>query len=239
LRSANVVIDADVEPVSGRAERTHALSGIAGVEVATALLMESAAGVAVRELARRLGRSASTLSEVLSALRGAGLVDDRHRVEGTELFWQVADRWPAKRAYLAQLPVPGGDAMITQPLRLGLDDAENTVGWALTDSAAVTAYDAPLAVRSGQLLDFYVPDQVALRRATTLLGAASSRSQARCAVRVAPVRAACGHRVVLVASPFEWPLAHPVFVALDLAQDAGRGGRSSVPGRLRGWARVW
>ncbi len=27
LRSANVVIDADVEPVSGRAERTHALSG--------------------------------------------------------------------------------------------------------------------------------------------------------------------------------------------------------------------
>jgi hypothetical protein len=126
LRSANVVIDADVEPVSGRAERTHALSGIAGVEVATALLMEPAAGVAVRELARRLGRPASTVSEVLSALRG--LVDDRHRVEGTELFWQVADRWPAKRAYLAQLPVPGGDATITQPLRLGLDDAKNTVG---------------------------------------------------------------------------------------------------------------
>ena len=57
LRSASVVIDADVEPVSGRAERTHALSGKAGLEVATALLMEPAAGVAVRELARRLGRS--------------------------------------------------------------------------------------------------------------------------------------------------------------------------------------
>lgn len=79
LRSASVVIDADVEPVFERAERTHALSGTAGLEVATALLMEPTAGAAVRELARKLGRSASTVSEVLSALRGSGLVDDRHR----------------------------------------------------------------------------------------------------------------------------------------------------------------
>jgi DNA-binding transcriptional ArsR family regulator len=240
LRSANVVIDADVEPVSGRVERTHALSGTAGLEVATALLMEPAAGAAVRELARRLGRSASTVSEVLAALRRAGLVDDRHRVEGTQLFWQVADRWPATRVHLARLPVPGDDATITKPLRLGLDGAENTVGWALTDSAAAAVYGAPLAVRTGQLLDFYVPDQVTLRRATALLGAASSRSQARCAVRVAPVRAACSHRVDLVTNPFEWPLAHPVFVALDLALDAGRGreilGAWTPPER---WARVW
>ena len=240
LRSASVVIDADVEPVSGRAERMHALSGTAGLEVATALLMEPGAGATVRELARRLGRSASTVSQVLAALREAGLVDDRHRVEGTELFWQVADRWPADRVHLARLPVPGSDAVITRPLRLGLDDAESTVGWALTDSAAAAAYGAPLAVRTGQLLDFYVPDQVTLRRATALLEVARSPSQARCAVRVAPVRAACGHRVDLVANPFEWPLAHPVFVALDLAQDSGRGrealGAWTPPER---WARVW
>jgi DNA-binding transcriptional ArsR family regulator len=240
LRSANVVIDADVEPVSGRAERTHALSGTAGLEVATALLMEPAAGAAVRELARRLGRSASTVSEVLAALRRAGLVDDRHRVAGTQLFWQVADRWPATRVHLARLPMPGDDATITKPLRLGLDDVENTIGWALTDSAAAVAYGAPLAVRTGQLLDFYVPDQATVRRATVLLGAASSRSQARCAVRVAPVPAACSHRVDVVTNPFEWPLAHPVFVALDLAQDAGRGREIldawTSPER---WARVW
>lgn len=66
-------------------------------------------------------------------------------------------------------------------------------------------------MRTGQLQDFYVPDQVTVRRAITLLGP-SSRSQARCAVRVAPVN-----------NPFEWPLAHPVVVALDPAQDAGRG----------------
>ncbi|HEX6405130.1 MAG TPA: hypothetical protein VF003_18545 [Pseudonocardiaceae bacterium] len=239
LRSASVVIDADVEPVSGRTERAHALSGNAGLEVATALLMEPAAGAGVRELAGRLGRSASTVSEVLAALRHAGLVDDRHRVEDTQLFWQVADRWPAARVHLARLPMPG-DATITRPLRLGLDDAENTIGWALTDSAAAVAYGAPLAVRTGQLLDFYVPDQATVRRATTLLGAAPSRSQARCAIRVAPVPVACSHRVDLAGNPFEWPLAHPVFVALDLAQDVGRGreilGAWTPPQR---WARVW
>ena len=240
LRSDSVVIDADVEPVSGRVERKHALSGSAGLEVATALLMAPAAGAAVRELARTLGRSASTVSEVLAALRRAGLVDQRHRVEGTQLFWQVADRWPAARVYLARVPVPGDDATIARPLRLGLDNAESTTGWALTDSAAAVAYGAPLAVRTDQLLDFYVPDQATARRATALLGAAPSRSQARCAVRVAPVPAACSHRVDLATSPFEWPLAHPLFVALDLAQDAGRGREIldawTPPDR---WARVW
>jgi DNA-binding transcriptional ArsR family regulator len=240
LRSDSVVIDADVQLVSGRAERVHPLSGKAGLEVATALLMEPAAGVAVRELARRLGRSPSTVSEVLAALRRAGLVDDQHRVEGTELFWQVADSWPQTRVYLARLPVPGDDAAITKPLRLGLDDAEATAGWALADAAAAVVYGAPLAVRTGQLLDFYVPDLATVRRATALLGSASSRQQARCAVRAAPVPAVCTHRVDLPANPFGWPLAHPVFVALDLARDTGRGREIldawTPPQR---WARVW
>lgn len=239
MRSATIVIDVDVEPVSGRAERTNGLNGTVGLEVATALLMNPAEGAAVRELARKLGRSASTVSEILAALRGAGLVDERHRVDGRELFWQVAERWPAGRVDLARLPMPG-DAMMTRSLRLGLDDAEQTVGWALTDSAAAAAFGAPLAVSTGQLLDFYVPDQATARRATTLLGAALSRAQARCAIRVAPVRAACSHRLDLPDNPFEWPLAHPVFVALDLAQDAGRGREVladwTPPER---WARVW
>jgi DNA-binding transcriptional ArsR family regulator len=202
--------------------------------------MEPADGVAVRELARRLGRSPSTVSEVLAALRRDGLVDDRHRVEDTGLFWQVADRWPAACVYLARLPPPGDDATIAKPLRLGLEDAETTAGWALADSVAAVAYGAPLAVRTGQLLDFYVPDLATVRRATALLGSASSRPQARCAVRAAPVPAVCARRIDLPANPFGWPLAHPVFVALDLAQDAGRGREIldawTPPPR---WARVW
>jgi hypothetical protein len=156
------------------------------------------------------------------------------------LFWQVVDRWPDRRFYLARLPMPGDAAAIAKPLRLGRDDAETTTGWALTDSAAAVAYGAPLAVRAEQRFDFYVPDQGIQRRATALLGAAPSPSQARCAVRVAPVPAVCRQRVDAEDSPFEWALAHPLFVALDLAKDSGRGREIldawTPPER---WTRVW
>ena len=239
LRTDRMVIDAEVEPVKGRLERTKALSGKAGLEVATALLMQPECGVAVRELARELGRSASTVSEVLSALRREGLVDTENAAANPQLFWQVADRWKSQRTYLAQLPT-AGDASLAKPLRLGLDDVAHEAGWALTDSVAAAAYGAPAAVRSGLLLDFYVPDLALTRRATTLLGAAGSASSARCAVRVAPVPAVCRHRVDLDTSPTGWPLAHPLFVALDLAQDLGRGREildAWTPDER--WTRVW
>jgi DNA-binding transcriptional ArsR family regulator len=138
LRSTNVVIDADVEPVSGRAERTHALSGRAGLEVATALLMEPAADMAVRELARRLGRSASTVSQVLAALRRADLINDRHRVEGTQLFWQVADRWPARvstwhdcpcQATMPRWPSPCGSEFMMWRTRSGGRSRTRRLPW--------------------------------------------------------------------------------------------------------------
>jgi len=239
LRTDRMVIDAEVEPVKGRLERTKALSGRAGLEVATALLMQPERRVAVRELARELGRSPSTVSEVLSALRREGLVDTENAAANPQLFWQVADRWKSQRTYLTRLPSPG-DASLIKPLRLGLDDVAHETGWALTDSVAAAAYGAPAAVRSGQLLDFYVPDLALTRRATTLLGAAVSASAARCAVRVAPVPAVCRHRVDLDRSPTGWPLAHPLFVALDLAQDLGRGREildAWTPDER--WTRVW
>ncbi|WP_462187304.1 MULTISPECIES: helix-turn-helix domain-containing protein [unclassified Frankia] len=240
LRSSNLVIDAEVSPVTGRGARTRALSGTAGLEVATALLMEPQAGTAVRELARRLGRSASTVSELLAALRHDGLVDAANVVTDSRLFWQVAERWPTPRAYLARLPDPGDTSGVTRSLRLGLRDVENEIGWALTDTTAAAAYGAPVAVRADQVPDFFVPDQAVLRRAATLLGAAPAPAQARAAVRVAPVAAVCARRVDLLPERWRWPLAHPLFVALDLAQDVGRG-REILDVWLPepGWARVW
>ena len=222
LRTDRLVIDAEVEPVKERAERSNALSGKAGLEAATALLMQPGRTIAVRELARELGRSPSTISEILAALRRDGLTGAMNTVRGTDLFWAVADRWPSPRTHLKTPPRPG-DASLSKPLRLGLVDVDTELGWALTDTAAAAAYGAPLAIRSDQVLDFFVPDQSIVRRATTLLGAAGSTSQARATVRVAPVRAAVERRVNLGTSSVEWPLAHPLFVALDLAQDVGRG----------------
>ncbi|MBA2529701.1 MAG: helix-turn-helix transcriptional regulator [Euzebyales bacterium] len=239
LRANNLVVDAEVQPVNERSERADALSGKAGLQVATALLMQPDRAGAVRELARELGRSPSTVSDVLAALRRNGLADTANTVTGKDLFWRVADRWSSPRILLAKLPVPGGGTL-TAPLRLGLADVEHEPGWALSDSAAAAAYGAPVAFRSGQVLDFYVPDHSVIRRATTLLGVAQSTSQAQAAVRVAPVPAVVQRRVDLESNPVEWPLAHPLFVALDLAQDEGRGREildAWTPDDR--WTRVW
>ncbi|MEX5632724.1 transcriptional regulator [Parafrankia sp. FMc2] len=240
LRSSRIVIDAEVNPVTRRGARTRALSGTAGLEVATTLLMEPQGGAVVRELARRLGRSPSTVSEVLAALRRDRFVDAENVATDVRLFWQVAEHWPTRRTYLAKSPDSSAVNGVTRSLRLGLQDVENETGWALTDTIAAAAYGAPVAVRADQMPDFFVPDQAVLRRATMLLGTASTPALARAAVRVAPVAVACTRRVDLRLEQWQWPLAHPLFVALDLAQDVGRG-REILDAWRPGprWARVW
>ncbi|KAF0957662.1 helix-turn-helix domain-containing protein [Rhodococcus sp. T7] len=238
LRTDRLVIDADVPPVKERAARSEALAGKAGLEVATAILLHPERAGTVRGLARELGRSPSTVSEILAALRRDGLLDESNALVGTDLFWQVAGRWTSPRVHLAQPPIPG-DAGLHRTLRLGLDALDGP-GWALTDSAAAAAYGAPLAFRTGHTLDFFVPDQSIVRRAATLLGTAESARLARATVRVAPVPAVVQSRIELDASPLEWPLTHPVFVALDLAQDLGRGREildAWTPDSR--WTRVW
>jgi hypothetical protein len=239
LRAAGVVIDVEVDPVNLRAARTSGLSGRAGLEVATALLMRPERAPAVRNLARALGRSPSTVSEVLAALVRGGLINEDRTVTGSDLFWQVADRWPTRRVRLAAGPT-AGDTRIAKALRLGLTDVEHETGWALTDSAAAVAYGAPLAARSTEALDFFVPDEAIARRAATLLQTSEFPSRAAATVRVAPVPAVVRQRVDLKVSGAEWPLAHPLFVALDLAQDQGRG-RETLDAWTpdEPWARVW
>ena len=110
----------------------------------------------------------------------------------------------------------------------------------MTDYAAAVAYGAPVAVRSGQALDFFVPDETIVRRAATLLGVAASPPEGGATLRVAPVPAVVQQRMDLRGSGAEWPLAHPLFVALDLAQDQGRGREivdSWTPDDR--WTRVW
>ena len=239
LRAGGVVIDVEVDPVNLRAARMSGLSGRAGLEVATALLMRPERAPAVRNLARALGRSPSTVSEVLAALVRGGLINEDRTVTGSDLFWRVADRWPTRRVRLAAGPT-AGDTSIAKALRLGLTDVEHETGWALTDSAAAVAYGAPLAARSTEALDFFVPDEAIARRAATLLQTSEFPSRAAATVRVAPVPAVVRQRVDLKGSGAEWPLAHPLFVALDLAQDQGRG-RETLDAWTpdEPWARVW
>ena len=218
LRTGPILIDAEVRPIKERAERVDGLSGKAGLEVAVALLLEPEKDASVRDLARELGRSASTVSEVLKALRRQGLVDEGNRVVGTELFWHVADRWSTPQTYVARLPDPGDPS--TKALRVGLDEE---VGWATVGSVPASGYGAPVVAREDQLVEFYVPDAATVRRGVTLLGAAPTAASAKASIRVAPVPAVLSHRTMPRGRTMKWPAAHPLFVALDLAQDQERG----------------
>ncbi|MGB3764008.1 MAG: transcriptional regulator, partial [Ornithinimicrobium sp.] len=91
-----------------------------------------------------------------------------------------------------------------------------------------------------QQLDFFVPDQSVVNRALRLLGPAASSLSAAASIRVAPVPALTTSRVAPSDPGRAWPLAHPLFVALDLAQDPGRGREildSWTPDPR--WTRVW
>lgn len=240
LRTPSVVIDVDVEPRLSQPERRDPFSGKVGLEVATALLMEPLSGFGLRQLARRVGRAPSTLSEIASGLIRGNFVDERLRVVDDQLFWQVAERWSEPRTHLSLMPPHDAGDLLEGPLRLGLGDVENSIGWAMSDSMAALAYGAPLAVRATQPGDFFVPDASSLSRAERLLGVAGDPSRAACTVRVAPVPAVCRQRVAPVHGAAEWPLAHPVFVALDLAQDVGRGREILEAWTPAGrWHRVW
>lgn len=245
LAGQGIFVDADVPPVLERSERIDAFTGPAGVEVACSLLLSPGTRNGVRGLARVLGRSPSTVSEVLRALRRQGLATEDGMAVVPDLFWATADVWRPREAALADLPHPG-DKGVGNALRLGLDDIENEVGWALTGTVAAAVYGAPVAARSDYPPDFYVPEMAVLRRATRLLGQAEDAEHRTASARVAPVPAICQRRVAPVAprTPLSagknWPLARPLFVALDLALDPGRG-REILDGwePPQPWQRVW
>jgi hypothetical protein len=235
LVGPGVHVDAEVPPFRERPARTRALSGAAGVEVACELMLTGEPGVSVRSLARAVGRAPSTVSEVLKALRAEDLLTARDEVAVPELFREVAAVWHAASADVATVRAPSaGDAALAKSLRLGMADSAKS-GWALTDTMAAADYGAPVVVASGHPHDFYVPDKVTFRRAQALLPVTDSSPAAT--IRVAPVPAVCTRRED--GRTTEWPLAHPLFVALDLAQDAGRGREILEQWTPREWRRVW
>jgi len=238
--TAGLFIDADIPSMRESPRRAAPLAGRVGVEVAALVLLDPEKPVMVRQIAGSLSRAPSSVSDVLSRMKDTNLIDTRGRPAVPELFWQLAARWRPSTTDVQSIPSPGAGA-INDALRLGFEDVSATTGWALTDTIAAAAYGAPVGVRSDHPPDFYVPDEATLRRAVHLLGAARDHHSRAATVRVAPVRTICSNRVDAAGWANDvWPLAQPLFVALDLAQDPGRGREV-----LDGWTprefgrRVW
>lgn len=224
LVGRHLFVDADIPRLTEAPGQPAPLTGQVGQEVAAIMLLDPTTPASVRDVARRLNRSASSVSQAIASMRAAELVDSDRRPVIPDLFWELAERWHPVGVDLQAGPSPavaGLAGATSSALRLGLDDIETTTGWALSDTMAAAAYGAPVAARSDHPPDFYVPDQTVMRRATQLLGSASSHDGRGAIIRLAPFPLVCAHRIGL---PREtWPLARPLFVALDLAGDPDRG----------------
>lgn len=213
------------------------LASASGREVAVQLLLEPQTPASVRQIARTISRSASTVSQTLRAMERAALIDENRRPINPFLFDELALHWPQQpQVDIQSLPSPK-DLTVHRALRTGIEDGDTT-GWAMTETVAAARYGAPVAIRTDYPPEFYLPDESILRRSGHLLGISSDREHRAATLRLSPVPAICTQRVHVAGEA--WPLAHPLFVALDLAQDPARG-REILNGWTPGSAgiRVW
>lgn len=202
-----------------------------GIEVAVALLKEPGRDWKVTDLAATLGRSAGGVSERLTALRDAGLVDRRNRPLCPDLFWELVVPWHVKPVGLASFP--GLDGPFSQLSWLGIPG-----DWVLTDTRAAVMLGAPLLAGTAVAPDFYVPQPSVVDSALSHFAGA----RADVAATVREIRYAGIHE----SEPFDrtaagFGIAHPVVVALDLAIDRARGREvvESWDPTALGVTRVW
>lgn len=208
-------------------------------EAAIACLATPDRGHGVREVARWIGRSASSVSEAMRGLRDAGLVTASGKPLCPELFFELLGVWHSGPVGLATVPDTTSQRVVER-LGLGLDDVEGSVGWALTGTMGAARWGIPIIATGDYPPDFVVPDAVALRAARLMLGPAEDPETRGCTVAVAPVRLACLRRVDRGGlGGVGWPVVNHIVAALDIGQDAARGLEAVNRWRPEGIVRAW
>jgi len=212
LRSDALHLDVDIAPDPRKSE-TSAVSdpirGGAGITVASALLLHAGEALGVRELARRTGLPVSTTSKALAPIRDAALMDGGQALV-PDLFWALADVWHPERTPLAERP-PDGAGVVS-------------------GTVAAAELGAPVAVTADSPPDLYVVGETELRSLARRHGTATGQSR-NASVAVEPT--------ALVTETATGNVAHPLFVALDLAQDRARGREILDAWNPAGVTRVW
>lgn len=213
-----IFIDRDVDPLivdpRGRAANPFTR---AGLDVAIAILLEPDRPPGVREISRRTGTSAGRVSQLVSEYRAQGLVNRNGTPAIPDLFEATADAWDPQWVALGGTPPPD------PALRLGGVHAAILLG-------------VPLVVTEGWPPELYVRDEFALRRLVRTY-------QPDLESTIVPVAMAAR-----CPSPYAFdqtdPLGQPpvvnhIVVALDLAQDQGRGREALEQWNPDGVVRVW
>ena len=209
-----------------------------GKEVAIACLLTPDRSHGVREIARYIERAPSAVSTAMAGLRDDGLLTSAGEALVPDLFHALLTVWRRRAVLLAALPDPG--ARNTKRLGVGLDEREDSTGWALTDTRAAASWGIPIVAAGDYPPDFYVPSESSLRAARLHLGEATNPASRACTVAVAPVRLVCRRRVDHSRTTGEqWPVANHIVVALDIAQDRARGLEALEQWNPEGIARAW
>ena len=203
-------------PGSGRGSN-EPVRGASGIAVAAAHLIRPDHPPGVRDLARRVGLSAAAISTARRRLVDAALLTGNGEPAVPDLFWALASVWRSARIGLARVP--------------------KADGLAVTGTRAAVALEAPLAATGDYPIHLLAVDERAYQRARLLGGEATGKPAAT--LTLAPTPLAVDAELVGTTTVEGLPTAHPLFVALALADDPGRGSEALEEWRPDGAVRVW
>ena len=180
-----------------------------GLDVGMALLLDPGHGHRTTELATLIGRSPGRVSEILAAFRDQGLVDRTGRPSIPDLFNEMADAWAPAWRPLGSLPGPDSDL------------------YRLSGTLGAVWHQAPVVATADWPAELYVESQGELRSVLRSHGVTPDTPSAG---RVAVCPSRYGWSVPAQLPEHDFPVANHVVVALDLAQDRGRG--REIPRRM-------
>ncbi|MBV9662128.1 MAG: hypothetical protein JO337_13320 [Acidimicrobiales bacterium] len=214
------VHDTTLGPLSRHRQASdRPIRGAIGVGAGLYLLMHpTEGGPSVRQLAAAVGAAPSSVHDAVKLLREHALINRAGEPLIPELFDTLAESWVPARVAVARPAEPNDD-------------------WVVSGDVAATTLGAPVVTGGTELPDIYVASPVDLSRALRTLGECPYDARAA-TVALAPTPLAAR------ANPDgirwrRWPVAHPVVVALDLAQDRSRGREILSQWSPDGVVRVW
>lgn len=217
----DIWIDREVRP-RPRVRRSSGpaleIRGAAAMAVAAGHLVDPDRFGGVRPLARLLGLSPAAISQARTPLNERGLLVDNPEAR-VELFWALARAWRPAWVELSEVPAPA-DGLLAAGTR------------------AAAALGAPIIATADYPVELSCDDAVLLERLRLRLGPVDRTGSTVSRLAVAPTalvhlvgptdRAVDGH-----------PVAHPLFVALDLAADPARGAEALADWSPEDWPRAW
>ena len=232
-----VYLDTDVPRLSRHAldagiER-HPITGRSGLAAAAALLLRPDDPMGLSEIARVAGLNPSSITRAMSSLARANLAERRgrgqYRALVPELFWALADAWPNEHVTIRWAAPPELD----DRLRSRYADLD-LPGWAAAGVPGAVTWGAPLVATADFPVHLYAPDELLVREAR-LLHEGGTGNEAM--LSVDPIGLITRSRYQVGSLP--WPVAHPLFCALDLtisSRDREALEQWTPP---EGFARVW